>query len=83
MYSGQIQHVIADGIPPFALCRIISRNLRASHKRGEPVQDAIAAVLHSLSQGAQQQATAPPLSLSSTAESQVSLAHTVAIGAQM
>jgi hypothetical protein len=83
MYSSQIQHAIADGISPFALCRIVATNIRASRKCGQPVQDSIASVLHSLSKGTPLPAPAaiPSLSTVVPPNTQADSAQPQAIGA--
>lgn len=50
MRSGQIQLAIAQGVAPFALCRLISENIRTKHKPGGHIQDSIGSVFASLPQ---------------------------------
>lgn len=45
-----IQNAIEHGVPPFALCRIVSKHIRARHKRGDSIQDLMDAAFKSLSQ---------------------------------
>ncbi len=48
MRSGQIQQAIANGVPPFVLCRLVSTNIRTDHKRRGHIQDSIGSVFQSL-----------------------------------
>ena len=49
MRASVIQEKIQGGLPPFALCRIVSKQIRAQHKRGDQMKDLISAAFKSLS----------------------------------
>ena len=50
MNSSAIHNSLSGGVPPFELCRIVSKRIRAQHKRGDHIQDLMGAAFKSLSQ---------------------------------
>ena len=49
MRASVIQEQINGGLSPFALCRVVSKHIRAQHKRGDRIGDLIDAAFQSLS----------------------------------